>query len=242
MRRPTPSLPRVYVSLGDDLSHDLEGGSRGAAALLARNADLRFPKFAGLDLATRWPGYRHVALATAGASAAAVAMRQVPLIEDHAGRIALVTLTVGSVEFGDLAGWEMQAGDVAAHDLRASIEEILEEVRRHAPKAAIILGNLPDPTDETGDESVYGTPWDDALEILDDLNEAIDAAASEYDALVADIHAHFMGHGIAAKDEGHPSHDERDPTVWYAEGMVPNDRGASEIRRLFWDGLEEFEA
>ena len=102
------------------------------------------------------------------------------------------------------------------------------------------MGNIYDPTDGVGDYEEFGTrDWNDGHLILDLFNRTLADAADEHDALIADIHAHFLGHGFAVDDPSHPHHDPDDPTSWYIQRSEANDRGASEIRRLFWQRVEE---
>ena len=50
-------------------------------------------------------------------------------------------------------------------------------------------------------------------------------------ALLADVHRHFLGHGVTAPE----------PERWYwsPNPIEPSARGASEIRRVWWAALEE---
>jgi hypothetical protein len=48
---------------------------------------------------------------------------------------------------------------------------------------------------------------------------------------VADAHAHFLGHGVTAPEE------ER--WYWKRSWIEPNAAGASEIRRLWLDALDD---
>jgi hypothetical protein len=59
-----------------------------------------------------------------------------------------------------------------------------------------------------------------------------------HDALVADVHAAFLGHGATAGDPGqrHPRPNDRD--LWFCGVIEPNAWGAHEIRRVWWQTLQ----
>jgi hypothetical protein len=64
------------------------------------------------------------------------------------------------------------------------------------------------------------------------------ALAEEHQALVADVHARFLGHGLAA---GEPTQSDPHPLnrgLWYCGFIEPNAWGASEIRAAFWETLQ----
>ena len=52
-------------------------------------------------------------------------------------------------------------------------------------------------------------------------------------------HRRHCGRGDQAEDPDHPRHEPLDPSSWYVQTIEPNDRGASEVRRLFWERVEE---
>src|SRR5438477_4305990 len=109
-------LFKQYVALGDSMSIDLypaldageadvrvalEWDSRagevaplGAASLLYRNADERYPEFAGNDLTTLHPDVGFVNVAEDGATIGDVVGSQLPLIEES-DEPTLLTLSVG---------------------------------------------------------------------------------------------------------------------------------------------------
>jgi hypothetical protein len=49
--------------------------------------------------------------------------------------------------------------------------------------------------------------------------------------LLADVHRHFLGHGVTAPAQ------ER--WYWSPNPIEPSARGASEIRRVWWAAVEE---
>ncbi|NOZ21478.1 MAG: hypothetical protein GXP25_10370 [Planctomycetes bacterium] len=237
---PTSNL--VYVALGDSISIDDYAGGPGcgAASLLHRNLP-RFAEFAGKDLSSRFPGIGIELLAADGAKAPDVVSAQLYHLGRVEGEIAVATVTCGGNDLLGIYGADLQVGEVAAQDLRHYLDEILAEVRNVAgPDCLLIVGNIYDPTDGTGDPDLFGgVEWPDGLQILDHFNEIIEDVAYDHDAVVVDIHAHFLGHGCGAADPGNPHHNPDDPALWYEQVIEPNGRGASEVRRLFWERVAE---
>jgi hypothetical protein len=86
-----------------------------------------------------------------------------------------------------------------------------------------------------------GPPWPAALAgcagAAAELNRALRALAEEHRALVADVHARFLGHGLAAGDPTQPAARPRDRGLWYCGLIEPNAWGASQIRASFWEAL-----
>jgi hypothetical protein len=62
--------------------------------------------------------------------------------------------------------------------------------------------------------------------------------AEDHRALVADVHARFLGHGLAAGDPTQPAARPRDRGLWYCRLIEPNAWGASQIRASFWEALQ----
>jgi hypothetical protein len=226
-----------YVALGDNLSIDMFAGGpgRGAASLLYR-CNGEFRDFVGCDLRSRIPDLAHVNLASDRATAAVVSMNQIPPLEEIPGDLRVATLTVGLNDFIRIWGADIQTGKVAAAQFRHHLDEVLGDIRRIAIEDALVLvTNIYDPMDGTGDYEGFGTAdWEDGQIILDLFNRTIGEVSDDHGALIVDVHEHFRGHGFAFEDESHPHHDPLDPTRWYIQRSEANDRGASEIRRLFW--------
>jgi hypothetical protein len=106
------------------------------------------------------------------------------------------------------------------------------------PDAPIVVATVYDPSDGSGDAGRLGLPpWPDALDRLTELNQALQALAAAYGALVADVHARFLGHGLAAGDPTQPAARPADRELWYCGLIEPNAWGASEIRAALWEAL-----
>jgi hypothetical protein len=88
-----------------------------------------------------------------------------------------------------------------------------------------------DPTDGTGrlpGLDAYGRL---PLEQLDRFNQQVrETAGSIPNTIVADVHRHFRRHGLTAP--------ELDRWYWNRNPIEPNARGASEIRRVWWEVVE----
>jgi lysophospholipase L1-like esterase len=234
----------VYAALGDSMSiDDYAGGpGRGAASLLWRNRDHDFPAWAGRDLTARDPTARLLMLASDGATSTTVVRQQL----ERLGRLEL-TPTLATVT---MCGNDLLAAYGNHGAARRAIGTVIDNGRRvlaglralMGPEPPIVVATVYDPSDGTGDAGRLGLPpWPEALELLAELNLALRALAQEHQALVADVHARFLGHGLAAGDPTQPNARPPDRGLWYCGLIEPNAWGASEIRAAFWDALA-FEA
>jgi lysophospholipase L1-like esterase len=248
-----------YVALGDSMSIDLypaldagatevavnlewkadAGGVAplGAASLLHRNDDERFPEHAGEDLATVAPGIAFANLSEDGAAVPDVYVEQLDRLEaltaEARGERVLVTLTIGG---NDLLHALMNRP--AASLMKAKTRDIVDataalvgRVTEIVPGARLLLTTVCDPSDGTG--HAPGVLEDDRtipLEHLATFNDALRAlAARTPNASVADAHAAFLGHGIAAP--------EAERWYWRRSLIEPGLRGASELRRVWWEAI-----
>jgi hypothetical protein len=75
--------------------------------------------------------------------------------------------------------------------------------------------------------------------VLAEFNRVVWALAENRRALVADVHAWFLGHGLAAGDPTQPAARPRDRGLWYCRLIEPNAWDASQIRASFWEALLE---
>ncbi|WP_328473502.1 GDSL-type esterase/lipase family protein [Actinoplanes sp. NBC_00393] len=227
----------VYVALGDSMSIDAYAGGagRGAASLLHRNRDGDFPDWAGRDL--QGLGYAVQNLTRDGATTVGVLQSQLSQIR---ARPNLITLSMGG---NDLMG---AYGDTAAArgvvtQVAERAERILDTLRVMAgSEAAIVVTTVYDPSDGTGVLPGGGLPaWPDGSGLLAELNTVLTAAAGRHGALVADVHAHFQGHGAAAGDPAQPDPRPVNRQLWYCGVIEPNAWGAHEIRTVWWRTLRE---
>ena len=222
---PSPEVANaVRARAGRGIGGDLP---IGAASLLARNADEIWPGYAGRDLHARAPAARVVDLTMDGATLPDVADAQLPAAP-ATGAPALVTLTVGGNDLLMAYGNSRSAVTLerAAAEVARDYEECVGLIRRRLPGALLILTTVYDPSDSTGfipgfHESGVALP----IHVLDRLNIQIRRLASGPGSVLADVHAHFLGHGARAA--------AADRWYWAPSMIEPGARGASEIRALW---------
>jgi lysophospholipase L1-like esterase len=235
----------LYVALGDSMSTDhyptcdVRGldapparlDPLGAASLLYRNDDGRWPEFSGRALERRFPGVEFLNLGQDGAMIDDVATEELARLgRDSDDPSILLTLTAGGNDLLDAlaAGRRLES---AVSLIARRYTELVETAREELPHATLVLTTVYDPTDGTGrlpGLEAYGRL---PLEYLDRFNEQVRTLARETPAVaLADVHRHFLGHGVTAP--------ERDRWYWRHNLIEPNAWGASEIRRVWWEALE----
>lgn len=248
-----------YVALGDSMSLDLypaldagatdvavalerdptagEVAPLGAASLLYRNDSERWPEEIALDLESRFRGITYTSLAADGATIGDVFGEQLPALEaDDAP--TLVTLTIGATDVLSTAatqpGKALRAG--IARDLAQGYAVLLDQILERRPAARVLVTTIYDPSDRTGQVPGALRPGDKLpLALLDALNGELRAlaAARPDETALADVYLHFLGHGFTAPDD--------DRWYWRRAPFEPNARGASEIRRVWWEALDRLE-
>jgi lysophospholipase L1-like esterase len=233
--------PVVYAALGDSMSIDAYAGGpgRGAASLLWRNRDRDFPAWAGRDLTAHDRAARLALLASDGATSTTVAGEQLGRLRRLELKPTLATVTMGGNDLLSAYG----DATAARRAIRTVVENgrlVLASLRSlMGPEAPIVVATVYDPSDGSGDAGRLGLPpWPQALELLAGLNRALGMLAEDHQALVADVHARFLGHGLAAGDPTQPAADPSDRDLWYCQLIEPNAWGASEIRAAFWTTLD----
>jgi hypothetical protein len=247
-----------YVALGDSMSIDLypaldagevdvavalervpDAGAVapiGAASLLHRNDDARWPEEQGADLVSRYPGIELRNLATDGATIGDVFGEQLSQLSESEEE-SLVTLTVGGTDLLSAFSNKPRASllEAIARDVRDAYEFLLDAVRGARPNALIVLTTIFDPSDRLGRipgvlEEVGKLP----LDVLDGVNAHIRTLASGTpNVALADVYFHFLGHGASVPQE--------DRWYWRRSLVEPNAVGASEIRRVWRDAVEAAE-
>jgi len=234
-----------YVALGDSMSTDeyptcdLLGADAvpsellpaGAAALMYRNLDDRWPEFARTDLATLCPGIEARVLAWDGAMIEDILTEELARTgRGTQGARLLITLTAGGNDLLDALTVERKLGDVL-EEISGRYAELVMTLRDEFAGATLVLTTVYDPTDGSGLlpelSDRYGRL---PIEHLQRFNDHVRRLAGRMaGARVADVHRHFLGHGVSAPPA------ER----WYWRGSLiePSARGASEIRRVWWRTL-----
>jgi lysophospholipase L1-like esterase len=235
----------LYVALGDSMStdhyptcdvRDLDAPpSRldplGAASLLHHNDDLRWPEFHGRDLEAHFPGAEFLNLAEDGAMIDDVATEGLARIgRDSEDPGILLSLTAGGNDLLDaLAGGRPLEG--AVRRITRRYVDLVETVREELPHATLVLTTVYDPTDGTGVLPGFESHGKLPLEYLDRFNQQVHETARRVPGvLLADVHQRFLGHGVRA-----PAAER---WYWRRNLIEPNARGASEIRRVWWELLE----
>jgi lysophospholipase L1-like esterase len=234
----------LYAALGDSMStdhyptcdvRDLEVPPArldplGAAALLYRNDDLRWPEFKGRDLCHRSSGLRSLNLAEDGAMIDDITTEELARLgHDSNDPGFLLTLSAGGNDLLDALATGRRL-DKAVLRIAKRFTELVETIREELPRATLVLTTVYDPTDGTG-----GLPGMKGLgslpvEYLDEFNEHVrETADSMTGAVLADVYRHFLGHGVTAR--------ESNRWYWRRSMIEPNARGASEIRRMWWEAL-----
>jgi lysophospholipase L1-like esterase len=236
---------RFYVALGDSMTtdhyptcdvRDLDLppdrlDPLGAAALLYRNDDTRWPEFTGRDLARRSQGLKLLNLAEDGAMIPDVTTEELARLgHDSDDPGFLITLTAGGNDLLDslVAGRRL---DKAVARIERDYTDLIESVREELPRATLVLTTVYDPTDGTGSlpglEPFAPLP----LEYLRRFNDHVRETVRRVEGVVlADVHRHFLGHGMTAAVQ------ER--WYWRRNLIEPNARGASEIRRVWLEALD----
>jgi lysophospholipase L1-like esterase len=235
----TTGPAQVYVALGDSISIDEYAGGpgRGGASLLVRNRDADFPAWRGRDLASAGATEFRI-FASDAATCRDVLDWQLPRVAALGVAPTLVTLTVGG---NDLLGAYGDTGlaKIVIRHVAAAVDAALEALRRlMLPGGRVVVGTVYDPSDGTGDAALIGLPpWPEGVALLAQLNSALAAVALHHDALIADIHQRFLGHGVLAGDPAQPSPRPADSALWYRDVIEPNAWGACEVRAAFWEAL-----
>ncbi|MFL5575993.1 MAG: SGNH/GDSL hydrolase family protein [Gemmatimonadaceae bacterium] len=233
-----PALDVGQTAVAVNLERDAQAGGvapLGAASLLVGNDDERWPEFAGRDLRSRFPGIGVTNLAADGATVGEVFADQIPELVERDDAV-LVTLTVGGNDL--LSAFAVRQGargrDLMpriVRDITHAYELLVADVVRTLPNATLVLTTVYDPSDGTG--LVPGL-FEDAgalpLEHLAVLNDHIRRTAADTPgARLADVHGHFLGHGVSAP--------EAERYYWRRSLIEPSALGASEIRRAWLEAI-----
>jgi lysophospholipase L1-like esterase len=245
---------KQYIALGDSMSIDLypaldagetdvavalEWDARagavaplGAASLLHRNVDERYPEFAGNDLVTRCPDIGYINLSEDGATIGDVFGSQLPQVAES-DEPTLITVSVGGNDLLS-AFANKPVPDLlrrVVRDVADAYDFLVDALRRQRPRSTLLLTTVYDPSDGTRKiPGVFDGAGPLPIESLHELNDRIRNVATGLPrAAVADAHAHFLGHGVTAR--------AADRWYWKRSWIEPNAPGASEIRRLWLDAL-----
>ena len=230
-----PALDAGEIDVAVALERDASVGRVapiGAASLLYQNADERWPDYAGDDLVSLSPGIEMHNLATDGATIGDVFGEQMPSV--YAGDDpVLVTLTIGGNDLLSAYGNRPRHSllEKIERDIAEAYDFLLDMLRGHLPNGTFVVATVYDPSDRGGRiPGVYDDYGPLPLDILDRFNGHVRTlAAGTPRVLLADVYAHFLGHGVSAA--------ETDRWYWRRSLIEPNARGASEVRQVWLDTL-----
>ena len=205
----------------------------GAASLLYRNQDDRWPEFAGRDLISRNPSLEYVNLTSNRAVIEDVLRTQLKALPQDPGGPTLVTTTAGGNDVLALKALSQRAGLQTLDRSLDLLRGLVHALRSRFRKPTIVLSTVYDPSDgaaQLGDGIVMRREW----EWLQLLNAAIRQIATDEGCVLADLHAHFLGHGLSERDPG---------KRWYRSRtfITLNTQGCSEVRRVWLNALERSE-
>ena len=243
-----------YVALGDSTSIDLypalDAGeidvavalerstaagrvaALGAASLLYKNADDRWPEEAGNDLVSANPLIVLHNLASDGATIGEVFGEQLPQVEDTDEPV-LITLTIGGNDLLSAFGNRPKRAllERIERDIAEAYDFLVDHVRGRFVNGVLIANTIYDPSDRTAKiPGVYDELGALPLDILDRMNDHIRAlAVGTPRVMLADVYAHFLGHGVTLP--------EGERWYWSRSLIEPNAAGANEIRRLWLETL-----
>jgi lysophospholipase L1-like esterase len=207
---PPEREPLTLFTFGDsvlDCGHYNERGLT-PGQLLVRNDDTLFPEFERRDLQSRGP-VRLEHRAVDGATVAGLPAQAQGLAKPRGRAVAL--LTVGGNDL--LRGLAADTGAGVA-----AFEAALDRFLQALPIRPVLMGTVYDPTFGDDRRNFLGVPAAVARASHRRVNQAIARLARRYGTL-ADLHAHFL--------TGAPD--------WYVHTIEPSLRGASEVRRVFWE-------
>lgn len=218
-----------YIALGDSIStDDYPGEGKGAASLFYRNQDHLYPEYRGKDLCALNRQIEFLNLAVDGATSRDVLHSQLPEVGTGSRGRTLITLTAG--------GNDILSHQADAEEVLFRIRTIVDRLQQVLPMSEIILGTIYDPSDGEGD--LFGKEvMVHELRTAHAINDGIRRMAQPPGVRVAEIHKHFLGHGVHCKDPSNPYFHPEDPSLWYVLTIEPNSRGAQEIRSVFWRAL-----
>lgn len=247
----TPVFTR-YIALGDSVSMDLypalDAGEidvavalerdptagrvapLGAASLLYKNADERWPEDAGNDLVSHQPRLTYENHASDAATIGEVFGEQLTHLEDTEEPV-LATLTIGGNDLLSAYASRPRLRNQIAADTAEAYDFLVDSIRRSYPNVTLILSTVYDPSDRTAKiPGVYDGAGPLPIEMLDAFNEHVRKLASGTPGvLLADLYARFLGHGVSAA--------EPDRWYWSRSLIEPNAMGANEIRHAWLDAL-----
>ncbi|HEY4132604.1 MAG TPA: GDSL-type esterase/lipase family protein [Gemmatimonadaceae bacterium] len=232
-----PALDAGEIDVAVALERSVEAGrvaALGAASLLYKNANDRWPEDTGSDLSSSNPSIVFQNLATDDATIGDVFGEQLPQVEEGNDPV-LFTLTIGANDLLSAVRNRPKRAllEKIEQDIVEAYDFLVDMIRGKFANSTLIVSTLYDPSDRTG--AIPGVSDElGAFPVanVDRLNDHIRALAiGTPRVLLADVHARFLGHGVSA--------EEQHRWYWSRSPLEPNARGASELRHLWLETLLE---
>lgn len=133
-----------------------------------------------------------------------------------------------------ITGTDQAARATMGNNIQKALDELLKPGKFGAGvEVRVFEGNIYDASDGAGDFSVQGCPWAPkgipamaSDPFFTNWNEVIATRVTQHGQTLADMHAHFYGHGY------------NHPPSWYANDCThPNATGHDQLRRLFYEKI-----
>lgn len=242
---PAPgTMYATYVILGDSIS---DGGGQAPFyyRLLEQNDDTLYPAYAGRDLRTRFGANLVTAKRSVGGSRAPDLVDQVHDLPATLAGPVLVVVTIGGNDVQAALPALLVSGDDSAQraafgaSLDTALGELTTADRFGAGVVAhVLLTNIYDPSDGTGDFTYNGSKCPGALALYpanDPTREKLDPWETVMSTSVGkvtgvdllDLRGTFEGHGV-----------NKGADTWFVGDCIhPNAQGHEHLRELFWDAI-----
>lgn len=239
-----------FLGLGDSITEGY-GASPGKSYFdrLLRNPDDEFADMQGVCLSSVLPNLAARSWATSGSTSLDHLERQVSRLQEQPAEVfGIVVMTTGGNDiihdYGRsppeecaMYGATLDQARPWIRNFEARLETMLDLIAKTFPGGCeIFLANIYDPTDGIGTAHTVGFPsWRDGLGVLGEYNAVIRRVAEERGNVhLVDLHALFLGHGLACAHFWRATYRPDDPHYWYGEVFEdPNDRGYDATRRAF---------
>ena len=236
----------LYLSVGDSMSIDIypyfdlswsnpEVSQKvGAASLLYQNNASIWPEFEGMDLASNYPGIQHVDVCRDGATTYDfIDGSFLSEVSSYRDKSIVVTITLCGNDLLGIISSRTRSGviDSLIDEVWTRYLRVIALIEESFPEAKLVLTTIYDPTDGSGKLPGYPGLLEH-LSWLEHTNDLVRGFAREHEYQLADVHKHFLGHGLSVHE------DER--WFWKPNPIEPSARGASEIRRLWLEALSGY--
>lgn len=247
---PWTDRPVVLLGAGDSITAGF-GAEDGNAffARLANNPSNEFADMRGLCLHALFPKLTVSNRAINGSTSIDCVQEQLPRIKPYNNDVfGVIVLTTGGNDLihmygrippreGAMYGATLEQARPWITNFDERLRMIIASLKSAFPGGCcIFLGNIYDPSDNTGNTQAAGLPpWPDMLRVLEAYNACLERIADQDSEVeLVDIHGAFLGHGMTCRQFWQPHYQPHDPHYWYYDNLEdPNDRGHDAIRRLF---------